>query len=659
MQLRKHVPNAIIAIALAAGVVGAQVGSPGLGIKKNSTLTGTGSTSSPLGVDTTVIQARVSGTCSAPEAIRAIAADGSVTCVSGGDITSVVAGSGLTGGGTTGDVTLDVGATAPLSAAANALELPSCTASQRYVMNDAASAWRCTARTGLGLLAYNTILSDWAPSGLTTNDVIQVEASDDAGTTITGIDSTGIAVGTRKKICNFGGNTDAANVVLTNQDSRSSANNQFLLPGADVNHAADMYADFTIGVMECAEVMYAQPEVGDSSFKVWIVSEGKHRFSAVVAQQLQLYPFVNGTTISGTVNNYDPADQSPYTCSPGSVACSEAHKGRGQSSTINVINTTSSTAVTITGLAYATDGHTEAIGPVKILYNAGPGVVTLANSDGGSSSDHQFKFGTVTGGDVVMRPGGPAVILWHMRDTGGWIPLTKMDYVFDNAEVRALQGFQSTGYNDAEPLGATWDANGWFNYSTATTVGAKVNSVQVSVGNSAAYDTTTAGIRNFGVHCGLSATRSAGANGVRNTCLYASISTGDTREALYTDAGDVVLNASSGTFDSRASTQLFRGRMYTNGSAPSLSTCGTSPAITGTNQAGTITIGTGGPTACTVTFNGGAWTTNTPHCQLTLASNFAVPLYFSARSTTAFTFTTNTSADLSSAVVSYFCMGQQ
>lgn len=62
--------------------------------------------------DTTYLQRRVSSSCTAGSSIRAINADGSVTCEpdddSGGDITSVTAGTGLTGGGTSGSVTVNV-----------------------------------------------------------------------------------------------------------------------------------------------------------------------------------------------------------------------------------------------------------------------------------------------------------------------------------------------------------------------------------------------------------------------------------------------------------------------------------------------------------------------------------------------------------------------
>ena len=63
-----------------------------------------------LSANTGYLQRRVDKSCAAGSSIRAIAADGSVTCEpddnSGGDITQVNAGTGLSGGGTSGNVTL-------------------------------------------------------------------------------------------------------------------------------------------------------------------------------------------------------------------------------------------------------------------------------------------------------------------------------------------------------------------------------------------------------------------------------------------------------------------------------------------------------------------------------------------------------------------------
>jgi hypothetical protein len=82
------------------------------GVTAGTGLTGGGlSGDVTLNADTTYLQRRVTGTCAAGSSIASISATGTVTCEvddnSGGDITGVTAGTGLTGGGTTGTVTLN------------------------------------------------------------------------------------------------------------------------------------------------------------------------------------------------------------------------------------------------------------------------------------------------------------------------------------------------------------------------------------------------------------------------------------------------------------------------------------------------------------------------------------------------------------------------
>lgn len=105
-----------------------------------------------------------------------------------------------------------------------------------------------------------------------------------------------------------------------------------------------------------------------------------------------------------------------------------------------------------------------------------------------------------------------------------------------------------------------------------------------------------------------------------------------------------------------SNTTTFATRNLTiQGSTPTINSCGTgSPSVTGTDVAGLITTGTGGPTTCSITF-AQAYTLS-PFCiaQTTFTATSAV---VSTVSTTGMTVTT--SAGLTSGTLNYHCVGRE
>jgi hypothetical protein len=89
---------------------------------------------------------------------------------------------------------------------------------------------------------------------------------------------------------------------------------------------------------------------------------------------------------------------------------------------------------------------------------------------------------------------------------------------------------------------------------------------------------------------------------------------------------------------------LFSGNSQRTGAtAPALTSCGTSPAIAGNDYAGTVTMGTGSPTGCVITFNTAY--SAAPHCVVSPRSQITSFAY--TVSATAITITqTGTSSDL-------------
>ena len=111
-----------------------------------------------LSVMTSTVQSRVDSSCPIGQSIRVIQQDGTVVCElddlgtgdGGGDITGVNAGLGLTGGGLTGTLTLDIGAGMGISATADAIAIDTffrlpqgCADGQIPGWDNVGSGWIC------------------------------------------------------------------------------------------------------------------------------------------------------------------------------------------------------------------------------------------------------------------------------------------------------------------------------------------------------------------------------------------------------------------------------------------------------------------------------------------------------------------------------------
>lgn len=83
---------------------------------------------------------------------------------------------------------------------------------------------------------------------------------------------------------------------------------------------------------------------------------------------------------------------------------------------------------------------------------------------------------------------------------------------------------------------------------------------------------------------------------------------------------------------------------------PVITSCGTSPAVTGADMAGSVTVGTASPTACTITFS--AAFSATPFC--VVGSNPQLAAFSWTISTTAIVVTQTAT---SSNKITWVCMG--
>lgn len=207
--------------------------------------------------------------------------------------------------------------------------------------------------------------------------------------------------------------------------------------------------------------------------------------------------------------------------------------------------------------------------------------------------------------------------------------------------------------------------------------------------NTGSYSTAGGNITYYGGIFATSATESAGSNTLTGIALYSSAVNGDDPVGLWVDDGRVALDgdttigasgaavlnvnafttftSQSGGINVNGSIGLIEtsgdigGHIIVDSSAasqPAVSSCGTDPSVSGNDTAGIVTIGSGTATSCTVTFDN-AFSGGTPACVISSEITTRGDLVFSAKSSTAFTITSVSGANMAGGKFDYVCIGTQ
>ena len=169
----RNTPTAVQSFLLAGcGATGGTVTSviAGLGLT-GGTITASGT----IAADTTYLQRRVSASCAVGSSIRAIAADGTVTCQAdttggSGTVTSVATGAGLTGGPITASGTV---------ALATTQLLPTTACANNQIPKWNGAAWTCATESSGGTGTVTGILTGIGLTGgpITTVGTVNIQAS--------------------------------------------------------------------------------------------------------------------------------------------------------------------------------------------------------------------------------------------------------------------------------------------------------------------------------------------------------------------------------------------------------------------------------------------------------------------------------------------------
>lgn len=394
---------------------------------------------------------------------------------------------------------------------------------------------------------------------------------------------------------------------------------------------------------------------GTTQFRDTIFGDGKDVEACRITGSTKTLNCVGGLQVNGTaVNAFTTNNTIPKGNGSGLVASSITDDGTTVSHAGNTqLGSDSSNTVYApgtVGIGVAADGTID----LKVADDVQLGDASTDRIGIGIAPDsnHAMTFADATGPKIALRP------VSSTQAYGFGVQTNQLQYFVDTSNGQHAFGH---GDSDAFTVRQQFLADGRVRFGDTTGTAIANNVDVVEIGNTGtghtssralinathtgSFDTTSGARVAVGFYSSISATRSAGANNLTNKAATFSASGAQTNIALETDAGDVRLNFSGGR-------TTFYGALYSSGTTPTLSTCGTNPSVEGSDVAGRVTVGSSPGGACTVTFDV-EWE-NTPTCVITPKGDPGGTIYISSESTTAFT----VSVDGTIPDFNYHCIGR-
>ncbi|HEY3807789.1 MAG TPA: hypothetical protein VGL61_34630 [Kofleriaceae bacterium] len=395
-------------------------------------------------------------------------------------------------------------------------------------------------------------VNDWSPACLSTGSMVQVQAGDNQGTLITGIDATGMSVGDERTICNANGTADAGVIAWSVEDASSLPNNRIWLAH---DHKTTFEDRIYQGTGDCLTFVYTQPNQSNPATYRWLVRDGRVRQNRLTVQNLELFPWIVAAGVTGTNDDWAPVDTEIYPQAGGT--------GSAIDYTMILASTADVEGATLTGLASAGSGNLNSgkgEGATKCIYNDGPGVIRLTSEDSASHSYNRFLLPDDVAITIQVHS---TRCFWS--EGGAWTLLGQALSGEALSATHVIKGGGTGGttnelVNSAIVDDGTSTSVGPLSVLDSSAATSVVNESLMSLRPTGAgvtdpapynmlvqdfrtFDTSSSPISYFNTISLAEGTRSAGENDLTQVALYADARGGQRNEAIETGCGDLYFGA--------------------------------------------------------------------------------------------------------------------